>query len=89
MLMLLIAACFIFCNATIAQNVGIGTATPNASAQLDISSTSKGMLVPRMTMAQRNAVVTPANGLLIYQTDNCCCVSNLLICCNCHFCLFR
>jgi len=70
MLMLLIAACFIFCNATIAQNVGIGTATPNASAQLDISSTSKGMLVPRMTMAQRNAVVTPANGLLIYQTDN-------------------
>lgn len=53
-----------------AQNVGIGTLTPDASAQLDISSTTKGMLVPRMTMAQRDAIVSPATGLIIYQTDN-------------------
>ena len=52
------------------QNVGIGTATPNASAQLDITSASKGVLVPRMTQTQRDAIASPAAGLLIYQTDN-------------------
>ena len=52
-----------------AQNVGIGTATPDASAQLDIASTAKGMLIPRMTQSQRNAIANPAKGLLIYQTD--------------------
>jgi hypothetical protein len=51
------------------QNVGIGTTTPNASAQLDVTSTSKGMLVPRMTFVQRNAIASPTAGLLIYQTD--------------------
>lgn len=51
-------------------SVGIGVATPNASAALDISSTTKGLLPPRMTMAQRDAIATPATGLLIYQTDN-------------------
>ncbi|MEP7232820.1 MAG: hypothetical protein ABI691_21350 [Ginsengibacter sp.] len=66
----LVLAFFLMANIGFAQNVGIGTLTPDASAQLDISSTDKGMLVPRMTSAQRNAVVTPATGLLIYQTDN-------------------
>lgn len=51
-------------------NVGIGTATPNASAMLDVSSTAKGMLIPRMTTAQKNAIASPASGLLIYQTDS-------------------
>ncbi|HEY6503351.1 MAG TPA: hypothetical protein VIZ28_05195 [Chitinophagaceae bacterium] len=54
---------------TFSQNVGIGTTTPNSSAQLDVQSTTKGMLPPRMTSAQRNAIVTPANGLLVYDTD--------------------
>lgn len=53
----------------IAQNVGIGTTTPNASAQLDVTSTSKGVLIPRMTGAQRNAIVSPVAGLLIYQNN--------------------
>ncbi|HMO33046.1 MAG TPA: hypothetical protein PKE63_00635 [Lacibacter sp.] len=52
------------------QAVGIGTTTPHASAQLDITSTSKGLLIPRITLAQRNAIAAPAAGLLIYQTDN-------------------
>ena len=50
--------------------IGIGNAAPGASAILDITSTTKGMLVPRMTKAQRNAVVAPATGLLLYQTDD-------------------
>jgi hypothetical protein len=48
---------------------GIGTTTPDASAKLDISSTTKGLLAPRMTAAQKTAILLPANGLLIYQTD--------------------
>ncbi|MBL7731750.1 MAG: hypothetical protein JNM88_11280 [Chitinophagaceae bacterium] len=51
------------------QNVGVGTTTPNASAQLDVTSTTKGMLIPRMTQAQRTAITNPAQGLLVYQTD--------------------
>lgn len=52
------------------DNVGIGTTTPNNSAVLDLTSTSKGFLAPRMTQAQRTAIATPANGLVVYQTDN-------------------
>jgi len=40
------------------------------SAMLDVSSTSKGFLVPRMTMAQRFSITSPATGLIFYQTDN-------------------
>jgi hypothetical protein len=50
--------------------VGIGTTTPNASSILEMVSNSKGMLVPRMTQNHRDAIVTPAMGLLIYQTNN-------------------
>jgi hypothetical protein len=51
------------------QSIGIGTSVPNTSAQLDITSTNKGLLIPRMTFLQRNAIASPAAGLLIYQTD--------------------
>jgi Chaperone of endosialidase len=51
------------------QNVGIGTTTPNASAQLDITSTSKGLLLPRMTTAQRTAIAAPATGLIVFDTS--------------------
>jgi hypothetical protein len=50
----------------LAQSIGIGTNTPNNSAMLEISSTSRGMLIPRMTSDQRGAIVSPANGLLVY-----------------------
>ena len=60
----------LFCQQiTAQQNVGIGTTTPNNSALLDLTSTTMGMLVPRMTTAQRVAIVSPATGLLVYDTN--------------------
>jgi hypothetical protein len=50
-------------------NVGIGTTMPNTSAMLDISSTTRGLLAPRMTTAQRNSIASPAKGLLVYDND--------------------
>lgn len=54
-----------------AQGIGINTTgTPgDTSAMLDVKSNTKGLLIPRMTTAERNAIVLPANGLLIYNTD--------------------
>ena len=49
--------------------VGIGTTTPDASSALDITSTTKGLLMPRMTNVQRQAISNPAAGLLVFVTD--------------------
>ncbi len=48
---------------------GIGTTTPSTSAKLEIASTDKGLLIPRMTSTQKGNITSPANGLLVYQTD--------------------
>lgn len=53
---------------TTGGSLGIG-ATPVASALFQLDSTTQGLLSPRMTLAQKNAIVTPATGLLVYQTD--------------------
>ena len=50
-------------------NVGIGTTSPSASALLDLTSTTKGFLPPRMTATQASAVTSPAEGLILYVTD--------------------
>jgi len=60
---------FILFSMNVNGQVGIGTSTPNTSAMLDISNTAKGLLIPRMTAAQRSAIILPANGLIVYQTD--------------------
>ncbi len=52
-----------------AQSVGINNPTPDASAALDVTSTTQGVLVPRMTSTQRGMIASPATGLLVYQTD--------------------
>ncbi|HBR53903.1 MAG TPA: hypothetical protein DEA82_06845 [Flavobacteriaceae bacterium] len=57
----------LLCSAAMAQ-VGIGTTTPEPSSILDISSEEQGLLAPRMTTAQRNAITTPANSLLVFDT---------------------
>ena len=58
----------IFSLTTFAQ-VSIGTTSPDNSAQLELSSTSRGMLIPRMTAAEIGLISLPATGLLVYQTD--------------------
>ncbi len=47
----------------------MGTASPNASAQMQIDSTTRGFLPPRMTTTQKNAIATPAAGLVVYDTN--------------------
>lgn len=51
------------------QNIGIGTTSPHPSAELDVSSNNKGFLPPRMSFAERNAIVSPAAGLVLWCTD--------------------
>ena len=66
---ILIIVLTVFCNWQSNAQTGIGTTTPNASAKLEVAATDKGFLLPRMTATQRSAIATPANGLLVYQTD--------------------
>ncbi len=66
----LFISCLLFLATTSIQaQVGIGTTTPSLSAQLDVSSTTKGFLPPRMNRTQRNALSAVA-GLTIYNTDD-------------------
>jgi|WetSurMetagenome_2_1015567.scaffolds.fasta_scaffold50145_3 hypothetical protein len=51
-------------------SISTDNSAPNNSAMLDIKSTNKGFLPPRMTQAERNAIASPATGLMIFQTDN-------------------
>ena len=60
---------FLYAGIAPAQNVGVGTSNPDPSASFDITSNSKGLLIPRLTTAQRNLIASPAAGLMIYNTD--------------------
>jgi len=64
-------AIIFFINAAYGQNVAVNTdgSVAHTSALLDVKSTSKGMLTPRMTTAQRTGISSPATGLLVYDTD--------------------
>ena len=59
---------FVLLQMCLYAQVGIGTATPSASAKLDITSTTQGFLPPRMDSTARNAIASPAEGLTIYNT---------------------
>ena len=63
---LIIIAFFFICS--INAQIGIGTNSPDASAVLDLSSTTKGLLMPRMTTLQQSDLVSPAVGLMVYNT---------------------
>jgi hypothetical protein len=51
------------------SQIGIGTITPNTSSLLDVSSTDKGLLIPRLTTLQREAIISPTESLTVYDTD--------------------
>ncbi|MEO6251850.1 MAG: tail fiber domain-containing protein [Ferruginibacter sp.] len=67
--LLLLVSAIIFSNMVTAQSFAINTdgSTANASALLDVKSTTKGLLIPRMSKTERNAVASPATGLLVFQ----------------------
>lgn len=55
---------------TAKAQIGFGTTSPDPSAVVHIQDTAKGLLIPRMTAAQKNALPNPAKGLMIFQTDS-------------------
>jgi hypothetical protein len=61
----------LFSNSLLFAQIGINTdnSQPDPSAMLDVKSTAKGVLIPRMTVQQRNSISNPAEGLMIYCTD--------------------
>lgn len=65
----IVVVSFILLHLAISAQVGIGTNTPDNSAMLEVNSTNRGLLTPRMTQIQRNGITSPQTGLLIYQTD--------------------
>ena len=67
---IILLLCFLLVPNTSNAQIGIGTVTPNSSSILDITSTTQGMLAPRMTTAQRTAITTPAESLLVFDTTD-------------------
>jgi len=57
--------------------LGVGTIAPDSSSSVEVSTTSKGFLPPRMTNTQRDAIALPATGLMIYSTTNKCLQTNI------------
>ncbi|GGZ44804.1 hypothetical protein [Mesonia mobilis] len=60
---------FVFFLPNLYAQVGVNTTAPDASSALDIQSTEAGLLIPRMTTAERDAITDPANALLVFDTD--------------------
>lgn len=66
---LLLASLFAVLAFTVHAQVGVGTISPAPTAQLDVQSTTKGLLIPRMLDSERTGISGPATGLLVYQTN--------------------
>ena len=62
-----VLSCFV-----LQAQTGIGTPSPDPSSVLELKSTTRGFLPPRLTTAQRNAIVSPATGMMIYNNDKNC-----------------
>ena len=60
----------LFCSAQQGVSINAAGTPPDNSAMLDVQSNAKGILIPRVTQSQKLAIASPANGLLVYQTDN-------------------
>ncbi|MEY4660341.1 MAG: hypothetical protein RLZZ42_293 [Bacteroidota bacterium] len=66
LLLLSLSLCLLL---SVSAQVGIGVAVPHPSAELDVTATNKGFLPPRMTKVQRDSIVSPATGLMIFCTN--------------------
>jgi len=68
---ILIAVLMLLYNINIFSQVAINTTgtNPDSSAMLDVSSTTKGLLIPRMTQAQIQTIANPADGLMVFDLD--------------------
>ncbi len=66
--LLILFSMLIVCITAFSQNVGIGTTSPSSSALLELRSTTKGLLIPRLNTAQKQSIAAPAAGLLVYDT---------------------
>ncbi|AEW00553.1 hypothetical protein A4D02_24795 [Niastella koreensis] len=69
--LLFFALCLLFMYTATAQGVAVNTdgSVPDATALLDVKSSTKGLLIPRMTSIQRTGIATPATGLIVFDTD--------------------
>ncbi len=67
---LFLTCCLLATNIALSQSVGINNPTPDPSAALDITSTEKGILIPRMSLLQRDAIINPAQGLMVFITND-------------------
>jgi len=67
---LIVASFLISFQISLAQSVGINNPNPDPSAALDITSTQKGILIPRMNLQQRDAILNPAQGLMVFVTND-------------------
>jgi hypothetical protein len=67
LILFLFLTCLIYSQSN--AQIGIGTTSPNASAALDITSTSKGLLFPRLTSIERANIANPTAGMIIYCTN--------------------
>ncbi|MBM3921837.1 MAG: hypothetical protein FJ340_01370 [Sphingomonadales bacterium] len=68
--MRIIIALLFLATTTLHAQVGIGITNPDTKAALDISSNSKGLLIPRMTTTQRDAITSPTEGLIIFNSTS-------------------
>ena len=83
----MVAFTVLFSTGAFAQtgSVGINTTTPDPSAVLDVESTTKGLLPPRMTNDQMKAIVNPVDGLTVYNTTLKCLVTYINGSYNCSY----
>lgn len=69
---ILVLIFFVFTYSIVKAQIGIGTTTPHPSAILEVSSSDKGFLLPRLTLVQRDNILSPSVGLMIYNLDDHC-----------------
>lgn len=62
--------CVLLCTLCIKAQVGVGTTSPSANAALEVFSTNKGLLLPRLNASQQDAMQTPSEGLIVYNTTS-------------------